>query len=79
MWNDLPYTVFDMERWMDSRVQSTVGCLTKLCFFQLAVSLVHVGLGKQFINSFVFHTWACGAGFNNNMFWVAIQCSNYCV
>ena len=27
---------------------------------------VLVGLRKQFMNSFVFPTWACAAGFNNN-------------
>ena len=25
-----------------------------------------MGLRKQFINNFVFLTWACAAGFNNN-------------
>ena len=25
-----------------------------------------MGLRKQFINNFVFPTWACAAGFNNN-------------
>ena len=49
---------------MGSRVQSTVGCFPELCF-QFSVVLVLVGLRKQFINNFVFPTWACAAGFNN--------------
>ena len=35
-----------------------------------------VGLCKQFIKNFVFPTWACAAGFNNNNkkgFFVAIS------
>ena len=34
--------------------------------FQFSVAQVHVGSRKQFINNFVFTTWACAAGFNNN-------------
>ena len=51
---------------MGSRVQSTVGSFSELCFLQISVAHVHMGLRKQFINNFVFHTWACAAGFNNN-------------
>ena len=42
------------ERWMGSRVQSTVGCCPEFCFFQFSVAYVLVGLEKQFINNFVF-------------------------
>ena len=66
MWNDLPYTVLGTERWMSSREQSTVGCFPELCFLQFSVVQVLVGLRKQFINNFVFSTWACAAGFHNN-------------
>ena len=51
---------------MGSRVQSTVGCFPELCFLEFSVAQVLVGLRKQFINNFVFPTWACAAGFNNN-------------
>ena len=54
------------ERWMGSRVQSTVGCFYELCFLQFSLAQVLVGLRKQLINNFVFSTWACAAGFNNN-------------
>ena len=36
------------------------------CVLQFYVAQVHVGLRKQFINNFVFPTFACAAGFNNN-------------
>ena len=54
-----------MERWICSRVQSTVGCFAELCFIQFSVVQVHVGSGKQFIGNFVFLPSACAAGFNN--------------
>ena len=44
------------ERWMGSRVQSTVGCFPQLCFVQFSVAEVLVGLRKQFMNNFVFPT-----------------------
>ena len=47
-------------------VQSTVGCFPELCFLQFSVVHVLVGSRKQFIKNFVFHTWACTAGLNNN-------------
>ena len=69
MWNDLPCTahVFDT-RTLDGllRVQSIVSCFPELCFLQLSVAQVVVGLRKQFINNFIFPTWARAAGFNNN-------------
>ena len=51
---------------MGSRVQSIIGCFPDLCFLQFFVALVLVGLRKQFINNFVFRTWSCADGFNNN-------------
>ena len=54
------------ERWTGSRVRSTVACFPELCFLQFSVAQVLVGLRKQFINNFVFPTWASAAGFNNN-------------
>ena len=66
--DDLPYTVFDtgpldgfkgaVNRWL-------VGCFLELVFLFSKVQVL-VGLYKQFINNFVFLTWACAAGFNNN-------------
>ena len=47
-------------------MQSTAGCFPELCFLYFSVALVFVGLRKQFKNNFVFSTWACAAGFNNN-------------
>ena len=37
-----------------------------LCFLQFSVAQMLVGLRKQFINKFIFPTWACAAGFNSN-------------
>ena len=51
---------------MGSKMQSTVGCFPELCFLQFSVAQVLMGLRKQFMNNFVFPTWACAAGFNNN-------------
>ena len=41
-------------------------CFPELCFLQFSVPQVLVGLRMQFINNFVFPSWACAAGFNNN-------------
>ena len=35
------------ERWIGSRVQSTVGCFPELCFLQFSVAQMLVGLRKQ--------------------------------
>ena len=51
---------------MGSRVQSRVQLLPGFCFLKFSVAQVLVGLRKQFINHFVFPTWACASGFNNN-------------
>ena len=51
------------ESWICSWVQLTVGCFPELCF---PVVPVFARLRKQFINNFVFPTWACAAGFYNN-------------
>ena len=51
---------------MGSTVQSTVGCFSELRFLKFSVAQLLVGLRKQFINNFVFPTWALAAGFNNN-------------
>ena len=61
-----PTLILTLERWMGVRVQSTVGCFPELCFLQFSAAPVIMGLRKQFINNFVFPTWACAAGFNNN-------------
>ena len=50
---------------MGLREQSIVGCFPEFVF-QFSVVQVLVRLRKQFINNFVFPTWACAAGFNNN-------------
>ena len=54
------------EHWMGSRVQPTVCCFPELRFLQFSLTQVLVGSRKQFINNFVFPTWAGAAGFNNN-------------
>ena len=41
-----------------------VGCIPEFAY-QFSVTQVLVGLRKQFVNNFVFPTWACAAGFNN--------------
>ena len=75
MRNDLPYTLcMTPERWMGSRVASTVGCFPELCFLQFSVAQVLVWLRMPFINNFVFPKWACAAGFNNN----CVGKFNYC-
>ena len=58
-------------RWVQGSRQSLVASLN--CFFQSSVVQVLVGLWKQFINNFVFPTWACAACFNinNNYYYVA--------
>ena len=67
MRKDLPYyTVFDTATLDGLRVQSTVCCFPVLCFSVFFVMQVLVGLQKQFINNFIFSTWACAAGFNKN-------------
>ena len=62
MWNDVPYTVLDTGTldWFNGASQPLVASLS---YFFMAQVLV--GLRKQFINNFVFLTWACAAGFNN--------------
>ena len=50
---------------MGLREQSIVGCFLEL-IFQFSVAQVLVGLQKQFINRFIFPTWAYAAGFENN-------------
>ena len=50
---------------MGSRVQSIVGLFRELCFLLFSAAQVLVGLRKQFINNFVFLTFACADGFNN--------------
>ena len=42
------------ERWMGSRVQSTVRCFPELCFLQFSLAQMLVRLRKQYINNFVF-------------------------
>ena len=50
---------------MGLREQSIVGCFPEFVF-QFYFAHVLMGLRKQLINNFVFSTWACAAGFNNN-------------
>ena len=44
---------------------SIVDCFAEIVF-QFSGAQVLVGLRKQIINNFVFPTYACAAGFNNN-------------
>ena len=50
---------------MGLREQSIVSCFPEFVF-QFSVVQVLVELRKQFMNNFVFPTWSCAAGFNNN-------------
>ena len=50
---------------MGLREPSIVGCFPEFVS-QFSVAQVLMGLRKQFINNFVFPTYACAAGFNNN-------------
>ena len=50
---------------MGLREQSIVGCFPEFVF-QFSMVQVLVGLCEQFVNNFVFISWACSAGFNNN-------------
>ena len=50
---------------MGLREQSIVSCFSEFVF-QFSVAQVLVGLRKKFTNNFVFPTWACAAGFNND-------------
>ena len=54
---------------MGLRMQSIAGCFPEFVL-QLLEAQVLVGLRKQFMNNFVFPTWACAADFttttNNN-------------
>ena len=65
VWNDLPYAVFDTGTLDGFNGAVNHGCFPEFVF-QFSVVQVFVGLRKQFINNFVFPTWACAAGFNNN-------------
>ena len=64
--NTFPTLCLTPERGMGSRVQSTIGCFPELCLLPFSVVQVLVGLWKEFMNNFLFPTWACAARFNNN-------------
>ena len=49
---------------MGLREQSIVSCFPEFVFL-FSVVQVRVGLRKQFMNDYVFPTWACAAGFDN--------------
>ena len=66
MWNDLPYTVFDTGMLNGFKGAVNRWLLPRVVFFQFSVAQVLVGLRKKFMNFFVFPTWTCAAGFNNN-------------
>ena len=65
MWIDLPYTVFYTGT-LDWFKGAVIPWLPPWDVFSFSVAQVLVVIGKQFINNFVFPTWACAAGFNNN-------------
>ena len=58
MWHDLQYTVFD--------TRTLGGFKGAVKRWLIPVAPMLVGLRKQLINNFVFLTWACVTGFNNN-------------
>ena len=51
---------------VQGRSQPFVAFLIELCFLLFFVAQVLVGLPKQFITIFIFPTWSCATGFNNN-------------
>ena len=60
-----PTLCFTLEHLIGLREQLIVGCFPELVF-QFSMVQVLVGLCEQFVNNFVFISWACSAGFNNN-------------
>ena len=50
---------------MGLREQSIVDCFPEFVF-HISVTQMLVRLRNQFINNFIFPTWACAAGFNTN-------------
>ena len=66
MWNYLLYTVFGTGTLDGFKGAVNHWYFPELSFLQFSVAQELVGLRKQFINNFVFPTWACAAGFNNN-------------
>ena len=73
VWNDLLNTVFDTGA-LDVFKGVVNRWLLPCVYFQFSVAQVLVGLRKQFINNFVFPTWACATGFNNNNNKYACSC-----
>ena len=63
MWNDLPYTVFGTET-LDGFKDAVNRWLLPLVVFSSGFRGAG-GVAKQFINNFVFPTWAGAAGFIN--------------
>ena len=64
MWNDLPYTVIDTDtlNWFKGAVVALRVCSISIC----SLAQMLVALRMQSVHYFVFPTWACTAGFNNN-------------
>ena len=58
-------TLFDTRKLDGFKGAVNRGCFPEFVF-QFYEAQVVVGLRTQFINNFVFPTWACAAGFNNN-------------
>ena len=68
IWNRqsaIPTLCLTPERLVGLRAQSIMVASLRYVF-QFSVAQMSLGLRKQFINNFIFPTWACDAGFNNN-------------
>ena len=67
MSNDLPYTVFDTETLHGFKGAVNRWLLPWIMFSSVFRGAGAYGVVNTFINNFVLPTWACAAGFNNNI------------
>ena len=66
VWNDLPCTVFNTGTLDGFKGTANRWLLPELCFFSFPWRRCFLGCESNLENNFVFPTWACAAGFNNN-------------
>ena len=65
-WNDFPYTVFDTRTLEYFKGAVNRWLLPRVCFSVFRVACA-CGIAKAIYRQFVFSTWACAAGFNDNI------------
>ena len=66
MWNGLPYTVFDTGTLDGFKGAVNRWLLARVVFSSIFYGACACEVRKEFINNFVFPTWAFAAGLNNN-------------